>query len=273
MTGCTYLIPAHADFETSISRTLGIQQARLTSPPRRAQVRQGIILCRLEAFADFVAGMTLTCNLNSGRVKIDPFFPIEKTHDYQTEYKYEGLDFECSDPPAKITVKPELATNLDDAVSISYNSGSRSAKWTFTTYIFRGGPTRWGEGTVLLTFTCKSLGKWYGGTDSQPNLIGLTFKSDQKWGVTAKADNGDRDWLQKLFNVDAKVPGHYKVLEPPAPDIKVEMKGLDYFLTTNILFPGKHVFHAHPLTEETRKLELGLAFPRDLILTGDIKLQ
>ncbi|KAJ5517060.1 hypothetical protein N7527_008620 [Penicillium freii] len=82
------------------------------------------------------------------------------------------VDITSTKGTANITVKPELATNLDDAVSINYNSGPRPAKWTTETLIFRGGK-RNTEGTATLVFTWNSLGKWHSGMDSQPNLIGF----------------------------------------------------------------------------------------------------
>lgn len=102
-------------------------------------------------------------------------------------------------------------------------------------------------------------------------MLGLTFEYDKNWTLTSKADHADRGFRDKVFGIARGVSAHYKKLEVPAPGIKLEMKALDYFLTTNILFPGNQVFHAHQLTEANKKLGLGLAFPRDLILTGDIK--
>lgn len=45
------------------------------------------------------------------------------------------------------------------------------------------------------------------------------------------------------------------------------MDPLDYFLTTNLLCPGKHLFKADAIGASTNK---GLALPHDFILTGEI---
>lgn len=80
-----------------------------------------------------------------------------------------------------------------------------------------------------------------------------------------------RSLWETILGLRSEAPKHYTRLEVPSPKINMEMKALEYFLTTNLLFPGKHVFHAHALTAENKDKK-GLAVPRDLILTGDIKM-
>ncbi len=55
----------------------------------------------------------------------------------------------------------------------------------------------------------------------------------------------------------------------PGPDIDLNMDPLDYFLTTNLLLAGQHVFKSDDLDENSSSK--GLAIPHELILTGDIK--
>ena len=48
------------------------------------------------------------------------------------------------------------------------------------------------------------------------------------------------------------------------------MNTLEYFLATNLLYPGKHIFKAD--SPSSKGIGKGLALPHDLILTGQVKL-
>ena len=63
------------------------------------------------------------------------------------------------------------------------------------------------------------------------------------------------------------VPPRLVERDIPAPTVDLHMNSLDYFLTTNLLCPGRHTFKAHPIGQDESR---GLAFPHDMILTGDI---
>ena len=130
-------------------------------------------------------------------------------------------------------------------------------------------PPTFGSGTTNLEFTWTAKGSWKDlSDDSHPNRLGLAWTKDTNWRINTAAQ--PRAWWQWFCNGNPNsVPEHFKNLQVPGPDVDLTMDSLDYFLTTNLLYPGKHVFQVDtPSSDSTAK---GLALPRDLILTGTIK--
>ena len=130
-------------------------------------------------------------------------------------------------------------------------------------------PPTFGSGTTNLEFTWTAKGSWKDlSDDSHPNRLGLEWTKDTNWKINTAAQ--PRAWWQWFCHGNPNsVPEYFKNLQVPGPDVDLTMDSLDYFLTTNLLYPGKHVFQADtPSSDSTAK---GLALPRDLILTGTIK--
>lgn len=70
-----------------------------------------------------------------------------------------------------------------DESNCKYGSGSKRSKWTVVAVwpIYLNNPkmpTTTG-GTAILNFTWISNGHWHGGTDSYPNVFGITFTDDK----------------------------------------------------------------------------------------------
>lgn len=193
----------------------------------------------------------------------------EKCH--EEERSFGELRFPTSAPPATITVKPGIVTFSDDAIVISYESESQTANWSLTYYAICSSPTPQ-YGAVTATISWKAKGHWEGGTTTQPNLLRAVYAPDKNW--TFKGEDTIPDSisgiLRRIFPQTVDVPDHYQQLQPPVIGIDLKMNALDYFLTTNLLFPGKHVFRSHHPVVEDEKEKKGLGVPRDLILTGDI---
>ncbi len=93
----------------------------------------------------------------------------------------------------------------------------------------------------------------------------LTFdNSTYSAEVTPKPAH--KNCWQKFWSGDAANQIHsalQSALANFAPKLSLTMPGLNYFATTNILFPGAHVFQADTAA--------GLQIPRDLILLGNIE--
>ncbi|KAK6815970.1 hypothetical protein RU639_008987 [Aspergillus parasiticus] len=124
------------------------------------------------------------------------------------------------------------------------------------------------------TWAWGATGVWKGKANSteksqHSNYLRLDFAQDEKWKIRTVPSDNKGDWnpfaVQHNF-----VPEGWSKVNPPVPKLDLKMKALDYFLTTNLLLPGKHVFNAHNPSDATKAT--GLAVPRDLILTGDVNL-
>ncbi|GAB1194493.1 hypothetical protein APSETT444_003739 [Aspergillus pseudonomiae] len=233
----------------------------------------------LEGFLDDVkvtsfpgtGGMEFTGCLKHPGVKI-PAQHTEKDIGYRvTEISdYDGFNFTVTNPPATVTVKPGITTSSEDAILISYKSKPETSEWSVNYKATEWAPPP-KSGAVSATLSWKAKGQWIAGTQARPNLIGLTMTPDQNWSLNASEtdhSNFFTEWANKI-NGGIDVPDHYEGLQPPAV-FNLTMRALDYFLTTNLLFPGRQMFKAHIPVASAHANEKGLAVPRDLILTGDI---
>ncbi|KAF5855744.1 hypothetical protein ETB97_008553 [Aspergillus alliaceus] len=97
---------------------------------------------------------------------------------------------------------------------------------------------------------------------SHPNRIGVKFENTNAW----------------ILGVPGKIPPWWRPSSPEelldyydklmmTVDIDVPMADLDYFLTSNLLFSGQHIFIADSPKPDSN-YDHGLAVPRGLILTG-----
>lgn len=188
-----------------------------------------------------------------------------------TAIDHGALSFSPSKPATTITCHPELATSEKPHVTIAYKSDEYSIYWerskreTTRGDIIPGNLVE--DGWVKPTFYWNAHGKWGSkSTGQHNNILTLTFTLDSLWNITYRSEGSDSWFLGST----TRIPGYFRNRSVPAPSISLEMKALDYFLTTNILFPGKHLFKADPPIANNDKSK-GLAVPKDLILTGEIQ--
>lgn len=117
---------------------------------------------------------------------------------------------------------------------------------------------------MYFKFEWAGTGKWEEEEVGKPNRIRLKFENTNEWIV--KVSGSKRPWW--IPEEPDRLPKVYEKLVMKV-DIDIPMAELDYFLTTNLLFPGRHVLKAHaPYTKGND--HKGHAVPRDLILTGDV---
>ncbi|KAB8277167.1 hypothetical protein BDV30DRAFT_234968 [Aspergillus minisclerotigenes] len=166
---------------------------------------------------------------------------------------------------------PETTISFGDGIisksnKISYTN-KQQVKWKIDTVTGRIPGHE--HGTTNLEFKWTATGSWKDKkTPGHPNLLGFDWAGDKNWTITKSAE--DVHWWEAFGGASSKIPEPLQNLQVPSPNTKLEMNTLDYFLTTNLLYPGKHIFNADdPSSGSTDK---GLAFPHDLILTGEIKI-
>ncbi|KAG8670828.1 hypothetical protein FPOAC2_04131 [Fusarium poae] len=228
-------------------------------------------------------GMKVQGNLKSGAVKIDKFFEKSELPGATWINTCDGLEFEPNDTPTEITLTP----GINAGVEMKYKAKMKWAYWRFQIFYFSPPPLPGGDppplqlpvdekGWVEFWFTWGSKGTWQGGNEKFPNSLQLDFQHKPMYDVKMKGHDMKSlpaKFLNGLLGIEErdKIPHHYSKMEIPRPDANLEMKGLDYFLTTHLLFPGKQVFFPHDLNDKNKAKGMGMAIPRDVILTGDIR--
>ncbi|KAL1889078.1 hypothetical protein Sste5346_009143 [Sporothrix stenoceras] len=120
-----------------------------------------------------------------------------------------------------------------------------------------------------VTFHYGGHGAWTASSDpfDHPNLLGVVWSLDSELSLTIAPEKPTL-WQSIAGHKTSDIPAKYVNLRPAAPALDLTLKPLDYFLTTNLLLPGQHVFHADPPLLQSKMS--GLAIPRDVILTGSV---
>ncbi|KAJ5278993.1 hypothetical protein N7478_004365 [Penicillium angulare] len=135
------------------------------------------------------------------------------------------------------------------------------------------------EGTAYLTFEWAIRGKWSNGVNdgANPNIISLDWENDKNWSISGtRTAKGGSIGAWRMFENFIKtskssyVPPNILTTNVPVPKVEIPVwNSLDYFLTTNLLYPGKQMFKAHEIGKQDSK---SLALPFDLILTDDLNM-
>lgn len=217
--------------------------------------------------SNIAGGLKFTGKLKADTVSVEKVDDSDSGPGWWWYTKMDAIEFEPSDPLTDITISGDTSSNQkDDDNRIKYTSNGQSANWEWGQTV--SGVDNGDSGTVELVFTWNGKGTWKDvSTDKSPNLLGFDWTQDEKWNITSK--DTSRGWWAKFWPHSSEVPPHFRNLSVPGPRINLTMDPLDYFLTTNLLFPGEQIFKADKPTGECSSK--GLAVPRDLILTGDIK--
>lgn len=192
-------------------------------------------------------------------IKSGGLYPSTKTH------HVDGFKFSPSEPKTTISFDSGINSKSNE---IKYTSARQRVKWEDReSGAFQRGYIR--DGTTNLEFVWTAKGSWKDKkTAEHPNLLGLDWTGDKDWTINKGAE--EQEWWERIFGGSTAIPEHLRNLKVPSPNMKLEMNTLDYFLTTNLLYPGKHIFNADdPSSDSTDK---GLALPHDLILTGEITI-
>ncbi|KAE8131252.1 hypothetical protein BDV38DRAFT_276117 [Aspergillus pseudotamarii] len=183
--------------------------------------------------------------------------------------KMDGITFSPSKPVTSISFSSDINSK---AHKISYTSDEQHVDWSYYTTTVGMNGERWmveHHGTTNLVFGWTATGSWKDRkTTGHPNMLGLEWTGDKDWTITKSAK--DQEWWEVITGGSTNIPENLQNLTVPRPNVDLEMNTLDYFLTTNLLYPGKHIFNADdPSSASTDK---GLALPHDLILTGETKI-
>ncbi|KAK4140763.1 uncharacterized protein C8A04DRAFT_14673 [Dichotomopilus funicola] len=208
------------------------------------------------------AGMKFTLNLPSHEIKADGY---DNTTTMGVSSHLDGFHFNLNSPKTKLDIAAANSTSTPP-IKVSYASGTLNMGWSHST------PGREGHheyGSVDLDFTFTGTATWTRGPNPEqhPNQLGMSFSFASVLGVKVNPKN-HTIW-ERMCGASDALPPHAKDIHPEAPKISIDMSPMDFFLTTNLLFPGEHIFHMDD-PGQTTELQ-GLMTPRDTILTGTIK--
>ncbi|KAK0669443.1 hypothetical protein QBC41DRAFT_223864 [Cercophora samala] len=213
----------------------------------------------------FTAGMKFTLNLPSYQVSAESVVEKGEGMGTKSELHMDGFSFNTDDSTSTLTLSPGRAAS---PFQLSYKSTTQTIGWSSVQYIPKMPPIR-NSGQPKTNFLLSAAGSWTRGADehNHPNEIRAVFTFDSAFKV--EIDHPSYEGWKKVFFGRPFVPPQITNLRPAVPEISFPVAPLDYFLTTNLLFPGDHIFHADDpgATTDTQ----GIMSPRDTILTGTIK--
>ncbi|KAF3040476.1 hypothetical protein E8E12_005074 [Didymella heteroderae] len=156
-----------------------------------------------------------------------------------------------------------LTKDGPSALEVKYDSGVQTLSW-FRTTITGGIPE---DKKVRLRFKHGGKANWVEvNNEKRPNLLKLSFDMPKQFEVT------DKDATGKIlfWDIDhVEIPEPYKDVSVSLTEMDFDLRGLDYFLTTNLILPGAKMFIADQTKPDDSKTH-GLFVPRDVLLTGKI---
>ncbi|KAJ9115814.1 hypothetical protein QFC22_004955 [Naganishia vaughanmartiniae] len=190
-----------------------------------------------------------------------------------------GMTFQATLPSFQVDA-PGSDPKQDGFGAFSFNLNAGSSKfvvdhvgitWTFTDSqqidiweiedeVYGGSWKNKGHADV--TCTVSDSATWTS-TDGA-NVLAMKFGGAPKLIKTTASPSSDRSvWDKITMGETPNVPDAWNGLKITAPAITLDFGGLDYFLGTNLLFPGAHIFKADPVAT-------GFYIPRDTLITGNL---
>ena len=186
-------------------------------------------------------------------------------------YMSDAFNFNMADSVTTLEVMPSIATITSIPVTMVYQMAP-CLKVGFSDTVMQypegGFPLAVAlPGIVDITFSARGSGQW--SNDSQnSNLIKMDLQWAGQFQVNIKPETVSV-WDKIWGNTD-DFPDGWKI-SAPVPNVPLVSEQIAYFLTTNLLFPGQHVFDADPLVNTDGTTLQGFAIPWDAILTGSFK--
>lgn len=195
--------------------------------------------------------MVFNCNLPSLTIDIPAY-------NYKTSFvekRLHSFSGSTDTPTAAIKFSSDVVTSDKSPVSFNWTGDTKHLEWSSTTHS-RNGPNST-YGAVDAHFSYSGSAVWKG--DKEKDRLELIFSTDKS--LTSHFDAKDPGGL---FGQN-ELPSQWESSALPKfnIDLPLKLNTLDYLLTTNLLFPGKHVFIPDDPVGS-------LALPRDLIITGQI---
>ncbi|KAJ4246308.1 hypothetical protein NW762_013659 [Fusarium torreyae] len=172
--------------------------------------------------------------------------------------KFNGLSFNLNSSPACFFLdKASSAVNLKYFVP---NVGFTHYFWTVTGGLVPVPIHAASEGSVDYTFTAKGEGKW--SSDSATSVAASFSLSKSSFDCSTQTTK--QEWYEKLFRIKTEnMLAGMANLSVDVPAFSLDLGALNFFLVSNLLFPGKKVFSLGKIPDD-------LYIPRDMLLLGSI---
>ena len=204
----------------------------------------------------YTGGISFTAKTKSDIVKTDKYDEDGSFEDSIVNKYCNAISFDLKDYPTTFTLDhTSTKMNFEHTVNdVQFGYWQLQTEDNFTV------PRRH-SGLANFTFKIEGAGTW----SSSNNDISLNFALPATFTVEGKAqDPGafDRFFKVSLTDVHDKMKHMTATIAKP----NFAFGGIDYFLTTNLLCPGKEVFEAAAPSQ-------GLYIPRDLLICGKLKTQ
>lgn len=181
-------------------------------------------------------------------------------------YQINGSDFNLNSPLAHVIVPSSLVTKgVSGPLSLQYRSDSHSVDWSMDSFAIAL------KKNLPIYIVLTGSGTWLG-SDSSPNTLTYSpfdFGSGAHVSMDPNPSNM-QDWWFAFSHQPGARPEQFEGLKPDQPLKNIEPNPFNFNFATNLLFPGQQIFHPDPLIAESLTAPGGLAFPRDIILTGKI---
>ncbi|KAJ6261080.1 hypothetical protein Dda_3745 [Drechslerella dactyloides] len=207
--------------------------------------------------------LALTFNLPSQTVKV----PGYKTKDISWEIG--AVSFDISTQQSTMSVSPKVPTNDANAspsISMTYGTPNAVSDWSYSYYNYGSKQWEFDHGQTSLDFACSGTYTWQQGQ----NMLSASSNFPSVYKVTPHAISGAWRWGE-TWSFD--VPDVWKSIQVNIPVRVVSFPSVNYFLVTNILLPGQHIFNADNIVADVsngKAITSGFAMPWDMILTGGI---
>lgn len=196
-------------------------------------------------------------------------FPAYEWHswDRSLQDKGDALSIDTSKTAAKFTLQSGIMTKSDPRATFSYVTPQNTVSFSSSHTSRQGTNTNSAE--VKMGFQLTGSVSWGDTTTENPSL-GLTIAQQFTANNTVNTDIGF--WASLCGQ--GSYPPYVKLSDLSAPvDVnlgRTALPSLDILLTTNLIFPGQHVFIGHKVLAESDQSDTGMAVPRDVVLTGSL---
>ncbi|KAJ9115813.1 hypothetical protein QFC22_004954 [Naganishia vaughanmartiniae] len=177
------------------------------------------------------------------------------------EYRLAGLSNAI---PDKRPYGPGSASNFvvdQNGLSFTFVDSQRIKIWKYDQGAHPG--EKWKHsGNADVTCTVTDSATWH--SNDATNELSLPI-SDAQPSVNLVCNPQEHSLAEKIFgNGGPSTPDAWKSLTTSGFSLELYFGGLNYFLATNLLFPGSHVFKPDPLAT-------GFRIPRDTLITGTLQ--
>ncbi|OAP55688.1 hypothetical protein AYL99_09840 [Fonsecaea erecta] len=185
-----------------------------------------------------------------------------------------GSSFNFQDGQGTLTLLTATNSNPHAGAAV-YVGPTLNIGWGYTTTTVDplAGPIEHDHsGSVNATFFLNGRADWQNADTTNPNELKMSVSYPGNFSntVVAQQPSGWDEWANGAVG---GIPPEWQSISVAAPTQQANLS-MDYFLTTNLLFPGQVVFQASDVTAQSRPSPTppvsGIATPRDTFLTGSI---